>query len=399
MSPSRNVFFKIVLTGGPCGGKTTGQARLCTFFENLGWKVYRVPETASILLGGGVKFSDLSASDAYTFQENLLKTMLQIEDTYFALAESCGKNSLVICDRGAMDATAFVSEEDCRRIMSTNGWNQIDLRDNRYNLVIHMVSAAVGAEQFYTTLHHCCRDESLAEAQERDRKAAEAWIGHPYFDVIDNSTDFETKIGRMIVAVCHKFGIDAQDRLSSNSRKTKFLLDSILPDDSEFPPFQDFEVVHDYLASQPMTQARLRKRGQNGHYTYTHTVRRTEPVSGQTVEVRNTLTSRDYHNMLVQRDKTHDTIYKTRRCFLWNNQYFQLDIYREPCHPRCRGLVLMETYTSATREELQDRLPTFLVVRRDVTGDPGFSMFNLSVKDIRSNSTNKMDVRTLNGTR
>lgn len=24
---------------GPCGGKTTGQARLSTFFENLGWKV------------------------------------------------------------------------------------------------------------------------------------------------------------------------------------------------------------------------------------------------------------------------------------------------------------------------------------------------------------------------
>ena len=33
--------WKLVLTGGPCGGKTTGQARLSTFFENLGWKVYR----------------------------------------------------------------------------------------------------------------------------------------------------------------------------------------------------------------------------------------------------------------------------------------------------------------------------------------------------------------------
>ena len=32
----------MVLTGGPCGGKTTGQARLSTFFENLGWKVYRL---------------------------------------------------------------------------------------------------------------------------------------------------------------------------------------------------------------------------------------------------------------------------------------------------------------------------------------------------------------------
>lgn len=28
---------------GPCGGKTTGQARLCTFFENMGWKVNNLP--------------------------------------------------------------------------------------------------------------------------------------------------------------------------------------------------------------------------------------------------------------------------------------------------------------------------------------------------------------------
>lgn len=28
-----------VVFSGPCGGKTTGQSRLCTFFENLGWKV------------------------------------------------------------------------------------------------------------------------------------------------------------------------------------------------------------------------------------------------------------------------------------------------------------------------------------------------------------------------
>ncbi|KAE8744771.1 hypothetical protein FOCC_FOCC008587, partial [Frankliniella occidentalis] len=55
--------YKIVLTGGPCGGKTTGQSRLCTFFENLGWKVFRVPETATVLLSGGIKFSDLSEDE------------------------------------------------------------------------------------------------------------------------------------------------------------------------------------------------------------------------------------------------------------------------------------------------------------------------------------------------
>jgi hypothetical protein len=56
------------LTGGPCGGKTTGQARLSTFFENLGWKVYRVPETANILLSGGVNFTELSPEAAEKFQ-------------------------------------------------------------------------------------------------------------------------------------------------------------------------------------------------------------------------------------------------------------------------------------------------------------------------------------------
>ncbi|KAJ9597790.1 hypothetical protein L9F63_011398, partial [Diploptera punctata] len=63
MEKKQKRVYKIVLTGGPCGGKTTGQSRLCTFFENLGWKVFRVPETATVLLSGGIKFSDLSAEE------------------------------------------------------------------------------------------------------------------------------------------------------------------------------------------------------------------------------------------------------------------------------------------------------------------------------------------------
>lgn len=60
-------------------------------------------------------------------------------------------------------------------------------------------------------------------ARELDYKSAAAWIGHPYFDVIDNSTDFETKINRMLECVCQKLGIDTGDRLLRTSRKQKFL--------------------------------------------------------------------------------------------------------------------------------------------------------------------------------
>lgn len=372
--------YKVVLTGGPCGGKTTGQSRLCTFFENLGWKVFRVPETASTLLSGGVKFADLSPDDAKLFQENLLKTMIQMENTFFALGERFNRDCIIICDRGTMDASAFITKGEWESLMKNNGWNPVELRDTRYNQIIHMVSAAKGAEDFYTTENHNCRSENLDLAKELDDRAAEAWIGHPYFDVIDNSTNFDTKIRRMISAVCQRMGLDTGDRLETNARKLKFLVRS-LPSDDKFPPFEDFDVIHDYLQTNSRkTQARLRKRGQKDRWSYTITVRRPE-VRGQCVEVKTQISSRDYCTMLEQRDKHHFTIFKKRRCFLYHNQYFQLDIYKEPCHKRCNGLILLETYTTQALEEFMAKLPDFLDIVENVTGQPNHSMYNLSLSE------------------
>ena len=46
---------------------------------------------------------------AIQFQENLLKTMIQIENTFFTLAESFNRDCIVICDRGTMDPSACKS--------------------------------------------------------------------------------------------------------------------------------------------------------------------------------------------------------------------------------------------------------------------------------------------------
>jgi len=80
-----------------------------------------------------------------------------------------------------------------------------------------------------------------------------------------------------------------------------------------------------------------------------------------------------------QLDLTRQSVHKTRRCFVWNNQYFQLDIYKEPCHPRCKGLLILETYTTNTSHSMET--PDFLDNVKEVTGDPLFSMFHLSRKD------------------
>ncbi|CAG2182805.1 unnamed protein product, partial [Oppiella nova] len=192
-----------------------------------------------------------------------------------------------------MDAAAYMSRESWERVLKANGWNAVELRDNRYNQVIHLITAANGAEPYYNIEDNPCRTEGLDEARRLDKGTIEAWVGHPYIDVIDNSTDFDTKLKRMIANVCRRIGIDAGDRLAPTSRKFKFLVQT-MPADSLFPSFQDFEVVHDYLTStNPKIQSRLRKRGQNGKWSYQHTVRRSD-AGDKAVELRRQITHRDY---------------------------------------------------------------------------------------------------------
>ena len=54
------------------------------------------------------------------------------------------------------------------RMKKENNWNEIELRDGRYNQVIHMVSAAKGAEAFYHIENHTSRHEGVELARHLD---------------------------------------------------------------------------------------------------------------------------------------------------------------------------------------------------------------------------------------
>lgn len=111
---------------------------------------------------------------------------------------------------------------------------------------------------------------------------------------------------------------------------------------SLFRPFHQLNLVstHSPIAYEPhWSCSAWVDAGLAGHWSYIHTIRKPR-IHGQVVEVKTQLTHRDYINMLAQRDDSHFTIFKRRRCFLDNNQYFQLDIYKEPCHPRSVYLLI-----------------------------------------------------------
>ena len=130
--------------------------------------------------------------------------------------------------------------------------------------------------------------------------------------------------------VADQLNIDVGNRLTTGSRKIKFLIRGPLPEDSKFPEgFRDFDICHHFLQTSDQIQSRLRKRDSKGKAkvtsTYTHTIRKM--VSEQVIETKRSLNNREYEALVIQKSSNHLPVHKTRRYFLFNSQYFHLDIY------------------------------------------------------------------------
>ena len=81
------------------------------------------------------------------------------------------------------------------------------LRDHRYDAVLHLVTAADGAEAFYASLNNEARYESIPEAVEKDKKIRDAYFGHRNWNIISNNVpDFNTKINKAKEAIQHILG-------------------------------------------------------------------------------------------------------------------------------------------------------------------------------------------------
>jgi len=65
-----------------------------------------------------------------------------------------------LIDRGLLDGSAYCDAENWQALMDEMGQDPIKIRDNRYDGVLHMVTAADGAESFYADLSNEARYES-----------------------------------------------------------------------------------------------------------------------------------------------------------------------------------------------------------------------------------------------
>ena len=177
---------KIVLTGGPGGGKTTAAE---FFLREYRDRATLVPETATALFKSGYpRVPDPVA--IRLMQTSIYNLQLNVEQIYQHLFP----NNVLLCDRGTIDGAAYWpdSDKDFFSTMKTT----IEAELKLYDVVLFFETAAAGG--FPIDLGNKVRIEGRDEAIELDQKLRKLWSQHPRFIFIPNHSSFYTKIGLAI---------------------------------------------------------------------------------------------------------------------------------------------------------------------------------------------------------
>ena len=352
---------KIVITGGPCGGKSTGLSKIEKHFSGLGYNVIFVNETATEMITNGVVPWKGKTLD---FQNALMSIQLRKERIYADWAERLDNDKiLLVCDRGALDNKAYMTESDFNAVLSAMRTNEIELRDN-YDAVFHLVTAANGAEEAYVKHKddNPARTETPKAARDLDNRLIAAWTGHPHLRVIDNSTDFKSKIGRLIVEIANFLGVPEPFEI-----ERKFLIkypDLMMLDKT--PNCSKVDIIQTYLLpSRTDTETRVRQRGMGGNYIFTETTKR-RISDVKRIETERRVTQREYLSLLMNADTSLRQIRKTRYCLSYANQYLEVDVY-----PFWDKYAVLEIELS--HEDQHIIFPEFINVIREVTDDRKYS--------------------------
>jgi len=369
------------------------------------FRVYTVPEAVTMLCTNGFSWGDLGSDDnVINFQRTILDLQLSLEDSFVRAAAATGAPAVLLCDRGAMDGAAYMPRplwaEMLRRHARDLGAEAFDLDRaeiaycDRYDAIFHMVTAAAGAERFYTLENNtAARHETPDLARGQDAKTQTAWSKHPRQIVFDNSAKslgFEGKLQRVVESAAKIVGLPV---LPKGTRK--FLLEET-PVEATFArhsvALTSFTVTKTFLLGAPtavtprdvsfdvggpaasdlprVAHSYVRKRTQAGAASYGYAAVLVDPVTGERFERKRRCTPREYAAYLANADPQRKPIHQQRFHFLWCNQSFVIHKYLD------RNLAIL--HCQAARQDGSIDFPPFLRVKAEITTDQTLSAHHLS---------------------
>lgn len=189
MKKKHNGRCRIVLTGGPGGGKTTAAD---LFRREIGDRVVIVPEAGTMVFAGGFPRSH-DPQAIIAAQKAIYHVQRNLEDVQSTLFP----NRILLCDRGTVDGGAYWpgDSDEFFKTFETTLENELA----RYDAVIFFESAAVGGMSIEGG--NPVRTESIREAVALDERLRALWSRHPRFILIPHNPSFFKKITFALAAL------------------------------------------------------------------------------------------------------------------------------------------------------------------------------------------------------
>ena len=193
---------RVVLTGGPCSGKTDILNAMAMEFPG---KIVAVPEISECLLSSGLfpvphsptEKRDVTYSDLWQskFQEGIANQQFLSEDVWRLRAEEIGAGVL-LCDRGGGDGRAYGKWDSMESFSQKMFKISAEKMWNRYCLIIHLQSLASFDEAEFNLLRrkNSNRFEDSKKTLSLEIATLDAWEGHPNRIIINGVKNFSDKI-------------------------------------------------------------------------------------------------------------------------------------------------------------------------------------------------------------
>ena len=301
----------------------------------------------------------------YEGEKSTLEIQLALEDDFTRMAQTINGPVVIICDRGALDICAYLPTEMWEKITGLCNVTTQQLRD-RYDAVLHLVSAADGAEQYYNTTSNEMRTEGIEKARLLDRKVIQAWTGHPHLRVINNHDNFDTKINRVLKEISAVLGLP-----QPITEERKYI---VRVTSNDILNVIESDIFQTYLVADPDYEVRLRRRRWKGGKTVNVHTTKKRVGTNREIETERQVSNALYESLLAQADPYRHPIHKQRRSFIWKGQYFELDTY----HDQLKGLIILETKGITDAEDVN--FPPFIQVVEDITGNKSYYNYNLALR-------------------
>lgn len=174
----KNIF--IVLTGGPGGGKSTLIEELrCD--QDWSGRIAVLPEAIFLMRQIGVSPCEP------IFQRVMVSLQMALED---GLVSAFGQAEprVILCHRGSLDPLAYWLDRSWpeEEFFTFTGTRKEE-HYRRYSAVIHLVTAANGAAEYYTNWPEAHRPEGMEDSIRLDRLLHKVWCDHPNYYRLDNN--------------------------------------------------------------------------------------------------------------------------------------------------------------------------------------------------------------------